>query len=81
MNKFYLQLIILCFLGCKSSYWDRSEQILFNQECIEVGYSKISCDCIMLCLQNEYSNYETALNKIETKELPDELNLCMQNCN
>ena len=81
MNKFYLKLIILCLLGCKSSYWDQSEQVLFNQECVEAGYEKQSCDCVVLCLQNEYLNYKTALNEILTKELSEELNFCIQQCN
>ena len=81
MNKFYLKLIILCLLGCKSSYWDQSEQVLFNQECVEAGYEKQSCDCVVLCLQNDYSNYKTALNEILTKKLSEELNFCIQQCN
>ena len=81
MHKFYLNLMIVCLLGCKSSYWNQSEQILFNQECIEAGYSKINCDCVALCLQTEYVNYETALNEILNKELSEELSLCIQNCN
>ena len=81
MHKFYLNLMIVFLLGCKSSYWNQSEQILFNQECIEAGYSKIKCDCVVLCLQTEYVNYETALNEILNKELSEELSLCIQNCN
>ena len=55
MNKFYLKLIILCLLGCKSSYWEQSEQVLFNQECVEAGYENQSCDCVVLCVQRRES--------------------------
>ena len=82
MNKLFIMvLVVLAFLGCQKSYWNQTDQITFNQDCREAGYTKISCDCVVLCLQNEYLNYEAALNKILSKELSEELNLCIQKCN
>ena len=82
MNKLFITvLVVLAFLGCQKSYWNQTDQITFNQDCREAGYTKISCDCVVLCLQNEYLNYEAALNKILSEELSEELNLCIQKCN
>ena len=59
--KFYLSLIILCVLSCYGDSWNQVEQKKFKEDCITEGGSILVCDCILECIEQDYTDYEEAL--------------------
>ena len=37
----------------------------FNGDCLDGGYTKQACDCILNCLEIEYQNYKIIVKSIE----------------
>jgi len=78
--KYTILVISMLCVGCQSSGWDKNEMLAFNNDCIGAGQTAETCHCLLQCLMQEYASYHLAEKNIGSKNVSEELNICIENC-
>ncbi|MDB4031253.1 hypothetical protein N9471_00050 [bacterium] len=80
MKYLPLVLIYIIFItGCSDS-WSQKDKQLFISDCLDQYGTQTICSCILNCLESEYDNYETVLQKLPSPKVKKELNECLTGC-
>ena len=79
--KSYIVSLMFFMVSCDSNDWNQTDQENFKKDCIVEGGSILICNCILECIEKEYTNYQEALKKIQHSRVSEYLKKCLTRCN
>ena len=67
-------------MGGSGSTWSKLEKQKFLNECEQIYYSELTCQCILTCVDKKIDTYEQAMQQIVTKSVPFSIEECVNKC-
>ncbi len=74
--------MMILLVSCNKAHWSTIDQQNFLNDCVQAYKGEEPervCECILNCIENEFENYEKAIQKILI-HTPIQIEECAQEC-
>ncbi len=70
---------MVCAIGCAKG-WSNEEKNRFINDCLEIEGNSEVCECVLICLEKNYQNYQSALKSIPNIPISTQTQFCVSKC-